>query len=109
MAKSGPLSGTVRQRIRAFGNVRKYLGTKITRPGLEPGKSEPKSDVLPLHHRVTYFAAKSMTCGLWEQDRSIESQDAERIRQLARILSLFFSVVAETDADFAKLETDFVE
>jgi len=50
-----------------------------------------------------------MTCGLWEQDRSIESQDAERIRQLARILSLFFSVVAETDADFAKLETDFVE
>ena len=25
---------------------------EITRPGLEPGKSEPKSDVLPLHHRV---------------------------------------------------------
>lgn len=24
----------------------------LTRPGLEPGKSEPKSDVLPLHHRV---------------------------------------------------------
>jgi len=26
---------------------------KITRPGLEPGTTEPKSVVLPLHHRVT--------------------------------------------------------
>ena len=25
----------------------------LTRPGLEPGKAEPKSAVLPLHHRVT--------------------------------------------------------
>ena len=30
---------------------------EITRPGLEPGKSEPKSDVLPLHHRVTLPSA----------------------------------------------------
>ena len=28
---------------------------QITRPGLEPGTTEPKSVVLPLHHRVTFI------------------------------------------------------
>ena len=27
-------------------------GTQATRPGLEPGMAEPKSAVLPLHHRA---------------------------------------------------------
>ena len=30
---------------------------RITRPGLEPGTTEPKSVVLPLHHRVTWTSA----------------------------------------------------
>ena len=33
---------------------------KITRPGLEPGTTEPKSVVLPLHHRVTWTSAESV-------------------------------------------------
>ena len=33
---------------------------KITRPGLEPGTTEPKSVVLPLHHRVTLASAESV-------------------------------------------------
>ena len=33
---------------------------KITRPGLEPGTTEPKSVVLPLHHRVTLTSAESV-------------------------------------------------
>ena len=65
--------------------------------------------MLPLHHRVTYFAAESMTSGLWEQDTSIESQDAERIRRLERILSLLFSVVSQANADLAELQADLVQ
>ncbi len=37
-----------------FANVRDQ---RITRPGLEPGTTEPKSVVLPLHHRVTEHSA----------------------------------------------------
>lgn len=33
--------------------VAKAVKAKATRPGLEPGMREPKSLVLPLHHRVT--------------------------------------------------------
>lgn len=50
---------------------------QITRPGLEPGTTEPKSVVLPLHHRVTWTCTPS--------------------------------VVAETDADFAQLQANFIQ
>ena len=33
---------------------------RITRPGLEPGTTEPKSVVLPLHHRVTLTSPASI-------------------------------------------------
>ena len=33
---------------------------RITRPGLEPGTTEPKSVVLPLHHRVTWTITESV-------------------------------------------------
>ena len=33
---------------------------QITRPGLEPGTTEPKSVVLPLHHRVTLTSPASI-------------------------------------------------
>ena len=33
---------------------------KLTRPGLEPGTTEPKSVVLPLHHRVTLTSPASI-------------------------------------------------
>ena|GEM_PF-4640911 len=36
------------------GPFRSLPKQRITRPGLEPGTTEPKSVVLPLHHRVTY-------------------------------------------------------
>ena len=36
------------------------LTQRITRPGLEPGTTEPKSVVLPLHHRVTWTSAESV-------------------------------------------------
>ncbi len=39
---------------------RLLLTQGITRPGLEPGTTEPKSVVLPLHHRVTSASAESI-------------------------------------------------
>ncbi len=49
-AKSPEKLNVLRGSADVFANLR---DERITRPGLEPGTTEPKSVVLPLHHRVT--------------------------------------------------------
>ena len=55
----------------------------ITRPGLEPGKSEPKSDVLPLHHRVAEITQRdSRGAVLSEQVDSVDTAVADRFSEI---------------------------
>ena len=57
-----------------------FWGSKITRPGLEPGKSEPKSDVLPLHHRVTVdFTDFRVTISEGQAESSLSSRGGIQI------------------------------
>ena len=60
-------SGFNRSLASVLRNVPIKAKKRTTRLGLEPRMREPKSLVLPLHHRVKVFAEREHTLRLWRR------------------------------------------
>jgi hypothetical protein len=62
--------------------------TKVARPGFEPGQTEPKSVVLPLHYRAPLCVGRNLShgCDCWQgsDGNSLAVSDVTSIRGLDR-------------------------
>lgn len=102
------------QALEAFDVVAVFRSWKlITRPGLEPGKTEPKSVVLPITLPGYFCSGSSIVRPIDPMPQSafvrVEIEGFPGNPSMVLLDTGGILVVSESQADFAELQADFVQ